>query len=157
NGTCLHAGTWGFGVFDIAATPDSCAPPPDAIVAATLPSGRAVRVGSPVTAFATIINPGPADASACSIAPLTSLPAIFLFQTTDPQTNALVGVPNAPIDIPAGGVQTFLIAFAPNAAFGSTEVDLAFTCAEGAAARVIPGVNTLRLAASTSPGPDIVA
>src|SRR5207237_452322 len=83
--------------------------------------------------------------------------ATFLYQTTDPATNALTGSPNAPATIPPSGRQTFLVAFTPTAAFGPADVLLAVSCANVPAAPVIAGVNSLVLAASDTPVPDIVA
>ena len=39
------------------------------------------------------INTGQAMAAGCSIAPLTSVPASFVYQTTDPATNQATGFP----------------------------------------------------------------
>jgi hypothetical protein len=64
-------------------------------VAAVLPSSRSVTVGTPATAFATIINTGSVTASNCRLVPLTSIPATFAFQTTNPATNAVTGTPDA--------------------------------------------------------------
>src|SRR5580704_5935545 len=61
------------------------------LVAAVLPLSRSVQVGTTATAFATMIDAGPADGATCTIVPLASIPASFVFQTTDPATNALTG------------------------------------------------------------------
>src|SRR5262249_52821999 len=91
-----------------------------ALQAAGLPLSRSVQVGATATAFATILNAGPGTASTCSIAPSTSVPASFAFQTTNSSTNALTGTPNTPVDIPQGQGQSFVIAFTPSAAFAPT-------------------------------------
>jgi hypothetical protein len=128
------------------------------LVAAVLPTSRSVEIGATPTAFATMINAGPADATTCTIAPATSIPADFLFQTTNPATNAVTGTPNTPVDIAAGQAGTFVIAFTPTAAFPPTNVAFTFTCANAPApAASITGVNTFNLSASTQPVPDIVA
>ncbi len=127
------------------------------LVAAVLPSGRSVQVGIAATAFATIINTGEQTATNCGIAPITSVPADFLFQTTDPATNALSGTANTPADIAGGnGIQTYVFAFTPTAPIAPTEVQLSFAC-DGGAAGVVVGLNTLLLSASNFPVPDIVA
>ncbi|MBV9824645.1 MAG: hypothetical protein JO001_03040, partial [Alphaproteobacteria bacterium] len=129
-----------------------------ALYAAVLPLSRSVEVGgTPATAFATILNAGPGDASTCTIAPATGVPASFAFQTTDPATNALTGTANTPTNIPAGAGRSFVIAFTPNAAFAPTNVAFIFGCANANPAPSIAGVNTLVLSASTAPKPDIVA
>ena len=131
---------------------------PSPLLAAVLPSSRSVQVGTLATAFATIINTGTSTATGCQIAPGTTLPADFAFQTTDPATNAVTGTVNTPVDIPANkGMQTFVFAFTPTAAIPATDVPLNFFCANALAAPVVSGLNTLLLSASTTPVPDIVA
>jgi YVTN family beta-propeller protein len=128
------------------------------LVAAVLPTSRSVQVGATPTAFATIIDAGPDNAATCTIAPATSIPASFLFQTTDPTTNALTGTANTPANIAAGQAQSFVIAFTPTAAFAPTNIAFTFTCANAPSpAASLVGVNTLNLSASTTPVPDIVA
>jgi len=128
------------------------------LAAAVLPSSRSVRIGgTPATVFATIANPGATPVTACRIAPLTSVPASWVYQTTDPSTNQLTGTPNTPVDIPAVGSKSFVIGITPSAAFGPGDVQIAFSCADADAAPVIPGVNTLHFSASTTSVPDVVA
>jgi streptogramin lyase len=127
------------------------------LVAAVLPASRSVEVGNTATAFATIINSGNTAASLCTTAAISQLPATFLYQTTDPQTNALTGSPNTPTNIPAGASQSFVIAFTPSAAFGPTNTVLGFDCSNIAGAPSVAGINTLELSASATPVPDIVA
>ena len=132
-----------------------------ALLASVLPISRSAQVGlTPpvtVTAFATIINTGPGTATTCSIMPATTVPATFVFQTTDPKTNALTGTANTPVDIPQGGSQSFVIAFTPTAAFPPTDVALNFACANANPAPRVAGLNTILLSASTTPVPDVVA
>ncbi len=98
------------------------------LVASVLPTSRSVEVGDTATAFATFINTGTETATDCSIAPATPVTASFLYQTTDPATNALSGTADTPVDIPGNGLQTFFIAFTPTAAFAPTDVELIFDC-----------------------------
>jgi glucose/arabinose dehydrogenase len=130
---------------------------PSSPVAAVLPSSRSVTVGVPATAFATIINTNDATAPGCGLSLVTPLPARFAYQATDAATNALTGTPNTPIDIPAGARQSFVFAITPGSAVAPTDVVLGFRCANGVAAPLIPGVNTLQLSADTGRVPDIVA
>jgi hypothetical protein len=125
--------------------------------AAVLPSGRSVKVGTAATAFATIINAGSIAATGCSIALGTSIPATFLYQTTEPSTNMPTGAPNTPVAIQAGHFQTFFFAITPTATFNPTDVRLVFDCDNTAPALSIPGVNTLLLSSSAVPVPDMVA
>ena len=127
------------------------------VVAAVLPSSRSVQVGSPATAFATIINAGQGLATGCTISPITAVPAALTFQTTDPATNQVIGAPNAPVDIPPGAAQSFIFALTPNALIAPTDVQLSFECTNANPAPIRPGVNTLLLSASATQVPDIVA
>jgi hypothetical protein len=130
-----------------------------ALEAAVLPLSRSVEVGATATAFAAMLDAGPADASTCTIAPATNIPASFVFQTTDPRTNALTGTANTPVNILQGAdeVQTFVIAFTPSAAFAPINVLLTFACANANAAPQTVGVDILNLSASATAVPDIVA
>ena len=86
----------------------------------------------------------------CRIAPATHVAADFVYQTTDPTTNAVTGTPNALVDIPAGASQSFVFAFTPTAAFEPTDVQLRFECANALPAATISGLNSLYLSASAS-------
>ena len=126
-------------------------------MAAVLPSSRSVQVGTPATAFATIINTDSNMATGCTISPITSIPATFTFQTTDPATNQVTGPPNTPVDIPAGAAQSFVFALTPTAPMAPTDVQLSFDCDNTDPALVIPGLNTLLFSASSTPTPDLMA
>jgi CSLREA domain-containing protein len=127
------------------------------VVAAVLPSSRSVQVDTPAAAFATVINTGQAMATACSIALLNGLPASFVYQTTDPATNQVIGFPNTPADIAAGAAQSFVFAITPTASIAPTDVQFSFDCADTDPAPINVGLNTLLLSASNTPVPDIVA
>jgi hypothetical protein len=129
----------------------------DPMVASILPGSRSAVVNSPVTAFATIINPGSIPLTGCGIAPTTSVPAAFLYQTTDSTTNALIGTPNTPVGLGAGASQSFVIAFTPTQALAATEISFDFSCDGAGVATEIPGVNTFILSASATPVADIIA
>jgi virginiamycin B lyase len=127
------------------------------LFSAVLPSSRSVQTGNTATAFATIINSGSTAASGCAIVPVTPVPASFVYQTTNPATNALTGSPNTPASIAAGASQSFVIAFTANAPFVPTNVVLGFDCSGVNAAPSNTGLNTLLLSASATPVPDVVA
>jgi hypothetical protein len=134
------------------------APGITALVAAVLPSSRSVAVGATATAFATIINAGLGKGASCHIAPVTNVPATFTFQTTNSATNALSGTVNTPAQIaPNNGVQSFVIAITPTAAFAPTDVQLSLVCNNGAPAPIVSGLDTLLLSASTTATPDVIA
>ena len=130
---------------------------PTSVVAAVLPASRSVQVGTPATAFATIINAGQAVAVSCSIALVSNVPASLAYQTTDPATNQVTGSPNTPASIAAGAPQSFVFAVTPTAPFPPTDLQLSFACANTNPAPITVGLNTLLLSASTTPVPDIVA
>jgi hypothetical protein len=127
------------------------------LVAAVLPASRSVEIGGTATAFATIINSGTAPAPGCAIVPIGALPLDFVYQTTNPATNALTGSANAPADIAAGASQSFVIALTPISALSPTTVDFSFACSNVMQAPITSGLNTLLLSASATPVPDIVA
>jgi hypothetical protein len=127
------------------------------LVAAVLPSSRSVQINTAATAFATIINIGQTLAVSCSIAPANNMLATFLYQTTDSATNQVTGVPNAPVNIPAGAAQSFVMAITPVTTLAPTDVSFDFACANTDPAPVNVGLNTLLLSASNTPVPDIVA
>jgi virginiamycin B lyase len=134
-------------------------PPPvtPTLLAAVLPSSQSVQLGTTATAFATIINAGSTGLNGCAITPVTTVPASFLYQTTNPTTNVLTGSPNTPVSIAAGGLQTFVIALTPSAPVVPTTAVLGFSCSGTTPAPTTPGVNTLLYSASATPVPDIIA
>ena len=127
------------------------------IVAAVLPSSRSVQVGTTATAFATIINAGTVTATSCGIQLLSTIPANFSYQTTDPATNALIGTPDTPVDIAAGRLQTYVFLLTPNAPIAPIEIEFRFECSNTNPATTIVGVNTLQFTVSETPVPDIIA
>jgi len=127
-----------------------------AILAAVAPSSRSVQVGSPATAFATILNTGDYPAIECAIAAPDDIAADFSFQTTDPVTNDVTGEPGQPVDIPAGAAQTFLVTLVPQSAIEPRQVAFTFDCANSDPAPSNVGVNTLLLSSEFTPVPDPV-
>jgi len=126
------------------------------LAASVLPTSRSVQVGNTATAFAVIINAGSATATGCAIAAPPSVQADFSYQTTD-ASNALIGTPDTPVDIAAGGNQNYLFALTPTAPFSPVDVQLSFDCTNTDPAPVTLGLNTLLLVADSNPVPDIVA
>lgn len=131
------------------------------LAAAVLPSARVTEIGKPVTVFATIIN-GSTDsiagaATGCTIAPPPELPVHFSFQTTNPETNVVTGLPNQPVTIPANSSQSFVLLLEPWEEIASKEVDFEFSCENRPPARTVPAVNTLLLSATTRQTADVIA
>jgi len=127
------------------------------VFASILPASRSVTVGTPATAFATIIASGATTATACGISLLSNIPAAFQYWATDPVTNQIIGPVNTPVSIAANAGQSFVFAITPTASFAPTEVQLGFDCTNTDPASIILGLNTLLLSASAGPVPDIVA
>jgi hypothetical protein len=128
------------------------------LLAAVLPASRSVEVGNVASAFATIINTGTVIATGCSIYPFTDLPGTFVYQTTNPATNALTGTPNTPVDIAGNDTpQSFVFAVSPSATISSNNLVLNFGCNNVPPAPVNIGLDTLLLSASATPVPDLIA
>ncbi len=127
------------------------------LLSAVLPTSRSVRVGTAATAFASVINIGSVGITACGLSLGTAIPATFQFQTTNPQTNAATGSPNTPVNIAAGGLQTYVFAITPSAALQPTDVLITASCSDSGPAPTVVGLNTLLLSASATPIPDIFA
>ncbi len=127
------------------------------LFSSSLPASRSVLVGNTATAFATILNPNLFEATDCSISPITNLAATFFYQTTDPNTNALIGTVNTPVSIAAGSFQTYLFAFTPTATINPVDIELRYDCTNTTPVTVTTGLNTLLLSASNTPVPDIIA
>jgi virginiamycin B lyase len=128
------------------------------LVSALLPTSRSVVVGAPATFFGTMINAS-ADTAGnnCTVAPTTSIPATFSFQTTDSATNGLTGTANTPVNITPGAAQSFLLSFTPQSAFPPTDVAFSFTCTNAAPATTSKGLNTFLLSGSATATPDVIA
>jgi len=127
------------------------------LYSAVLPGSRSAVVGSPVTVFGAVANTSATTATGCGVALDSSAPAQLAYQATDPATNAATGTPNTPLDIPAGQVRTFVVGLTPTREFAPTDMALDFRCASHGSALVMPGVNSVLLAASATPRPDVVA
>ena len=132
---------------------------PASLVAAIAPSSRSVQLGTTATLFATMINAGPTALANCRVALLASAPAglALAYQTTDPATNLPNGTPNTPVPLGAsGGTQSFLLSFTGTSAFNAPGLPIDFACDGAMPAAVMPGVDTIDLAMSATPVPDIV-
>ncbi len=147
------ASCWGDGSF----TPCSFTPSTGSLVASVLPSSRSVKDGSTATAFATIINTGSTTASDCAVGLGTNIGGAFTYQTTNSSSNASTGSANTPIDVPAGGVQSFVLSLTPGTTFAATDIDLQFYCATAGMAPIDTGLDTLLLGSSATSTPDVVA
>jgi hypothetical protein len=94
--------------------------------------------------------------SNCTVAPTTSVPATFFFQSTDSATNGFTGTPNTPVTIAPGAAQSFILALTPQSAFAPSDVAFSFTCTNSSPAASSTGLNTLLLSGSATPIPDVI-
>jgi len=132
---------------------------PTADLAAVLPNARTTTPTGTVTAFATILNIGTVQATACSIALPGGTPATLTYTATN--INPPVP-PNTPVNINSGQAQTFVFAVTPDFPVTPTEtfsqnLRLRFACTNTAAAPVYPGLNTFQLTAAIAPIPDMLS
>ena len=128
------------------------------LYSAVLPSARVSRVGTPVTAFAALINASNGEARGCSL----SLPdgfgnaMYFDYQTTN-SNNELTGSISTPVDIPIGGLQNFLFSIVPKVEFSALDIPIVFDCKNTRKATVQTGVNNFLMSATSRDLPDMVA
>ncbi len=134
------------------------------LLASTLPYTRSVQTGQAATIFTSMINNTGGWLNQCGIAPITPVAGDFVFQTTNPATNALSGTVNTRVDIPPGGLQTFMVGFntrAPHTSgfFSGPDVKLGYTCLGGnpKSAASASMLNTWNLRVESTPVPDIIA
>ena len=137
--------------------PISALPAP--ALAAVLPGARSVATDATATVFATMLNTGTADLANCSVALGTSAPSslTLFYQTTDPTTNQLTGTPNQPVAIAANQSQSFLLSFQSSGPLDVIALAPVFGCDEVQPAPTTPGVDTVDLHFSPSPGADVIA
>jgi Pro-kumamolisin, activation domain/IPT/TIG domain len=129
------------------------------LAAAILPGARSVRLGTPATMFATVLNGSANALQGCGIALPSWAPAglSLSYQTTDPATNGLTGTANQPVSIPANGARTFLLALQSATPDEIPGLAPQFACAGTAPAAAIQGVDTVDLDISQTPVADIIA
>ena len=125
-------------------------------LAATMPLGRSAVVGESVTVFAAMVNSSSETLGACGVAVGEDVPVTFEFVTTDPATNAPIGTPNESFSLAPGAMQTMRLIFTPTAAFSTTELSMAFDCANAELTRATPLLSDVILSASDDPVPDML-
>lgn len=140
------------------------------VVSSVLPLTRSVMTNTDATAFVTVINPaaGGNTATGCGLR-IAGAGAGFNYQTTNPDTNAVTGTPNTPVDIPSGGSQSFVISM--NSAdvftddsqhqiptvFDERNLFVEAFCTNRRSAEYTFGVNSFTFSASSSAVPDVIA
>lgn len=130
---------------------------PTLLVNSVLPTSRTPVIGNPVTIFNTVINAGSEYAAGVTLSLGTALPGSFSYSQTSCSTNAIIGSPNAPIDIPPGGVACYILTFTPSSVFPATHAQIVAQALNAPATTLLVGINTWLLRSTSSPGPDIIA
>ena len=132
---------------------------PSPLAAAILPGARSVALGSSATVFATMLNLAGTTLGPCDVSMPAGYegPIAFTYQSTDPQTNLPIGTAGQPVTLAANGSQTFLLTFQSNYGYNGITLTPSFNCQNVAPAPVVIGVDTVDLAFTTNPGPDVIA
>jgi DNA-binding beta-propeller fold protein YncE len=133
---------------------------PSPLLASVLPGSRAVQTGHQATVFATILNTRSVALTNCLVGLASNLTAggmSLSYQTTSASTNALTGSSNQPVTIPAGGTQTFVLAFEDTSPVTLVAQDIDYSCNGVAPVAPISGVNTVDLIFSASPVADLIS
>jgi streptogramin lyase len=133
--------------------------PPSPLAAAILPGSRSVQTGKTATVLATLLNSSSDAQAGCAPGlPLTAPAGLTLdYAPTDPATNEVSGASDLPVAIPAGGAQTFVLAFGDPAPQRLAALPIVFDCTGVQPAPAAQGVNTVDLNFSTTATPDIIA
>ncbi|WP_394692695.1 reprolysin-like metallopeptidase [Hyphobacterium sp.] len=124
---------------------------------ALLPYSRTVSSGTAATAFVSVVNPASTGSTAEGCGLQVHGASGFTFQRTDPATNAVIGAPGDLADIPAGGVQTFVISLVQPGPFAASDIRIDTSCRNRASAPAINGLNTLLFTSTTLSLPDVIA
>lgn len=127
------------------------------LVNSLLPTSRTGAVSNSVTIFHSVVNIGVATATSVTLSMSPAPTGTFTYTQTNCATNAVIGSPNAALDIPAGGTACYVLSFTPSVAFSATQVHIKATATNALATTLLPGVNTWLLRATAAAGPDIIA
>ncbi len=146
----------GFGRGDALPAAIGAAPGGPILFASILPASRAVPPGATATVFLAVLNAGGTVATGVRTLSGYPLPATMGVTETDRNTNLPIGVTDAPVDIPPGGLKTFVIALTPAVELAPTDVPVNVIGTNSGPAPTLAGVNTLLLSAANGV-PDIVA
>ena len=123
------------------------------LVFAITPNSRLAQVGTPVTIFMSVINAGTGSATDVSISQASSLPATISYQAWNGVT--LTGTPDTPMDIGPGETVNYVLVIDATAEFVSSAMTFDVSGTNSGSAP-ISGVNTLTMAASTTPYADVI-
>ena len=123
------------------------------LVSAITPNSRLAQVGTPVTIFMSVINAGTGSATDVSISQASSLPATVSYQAWN--VVILTGTPDTPMDIGSGETVNYVLTIDPTSEFVSSAMTFNVSGTNSGSAP-ISGVNTLTMAASTTPYADVI-
>jgi hypothetical protein len=101
--------------------------PQSALRATILPTARAGKTDTLVTAFAAVINSSDTTATNCGVAIPASTNADFTWHPTDAGNN-LTGSSETPVDIAAGAVQNYVFGMTPHSELHGQDVGVIFSC-----------------------------
>ena len=138
---------------DLRTLPENFVPPLPNLVFAITPNSRLAQVGTPVTIFMSVINAGTGSATDVSISQASSLPATISYQAWNGVT--LTGTPDTPMDIGSGETVNYVLVIDATAEFVSSAMTFDVSGTNSGSAP-ISGVNTLTMAASTTPYADVI-
>jgi Bacterial Ig-like domain len=133
-------------------------PPAGTISALVAPGARSGHFGGPqLTVSAFVTNSGTNPVADCSVLIPTSAPVTMSWQQVDGSLNP-VGAANASFDLPVGASASLILTLTPTSVTPLTGYTMypQFLC-RNASADPITGVNTLFLAISATPPPDILS
>jgi hypothetical protein len=133
-------------------------PPAGTISALVAPGARSGYVGGPqLTVSAFVTNSGTNPVADCSVLIPASAPVTMSWQQVDGSLNP-VGAANASFDLPVGASASLILTLTPTSVTPLTGYTMypQFLC-RNASADPITGVNTLFLAISATPPPDILS
>lgn len=134
------------------------------VFSAVLPYSRSVRSGATATAFMTVLNPAGSGSTARDCRPIlhgssdTSVFGVaFGYQTTDPDSNAAIGLPDTPADIPAGGAQTYVFSLRSFVELPPTDFAISAECSNRRLGDIVVSLNTFKFGTSSHSLADIIA
>jgi len=127
------------------------------LLSAALPLARSTQVNGTVTAFVSLINQSQQELQGCAISFSENLPISFSYAPTEPIDNDVIGPADELFSLDAGAVQSLVIGMTPTGAFPSTSIDAVYECGNSQRVFLLPELNDIILASSTTPVPDILA
>ena len=126
-------------------------------LSAALPLARSTQVNETVAAFVTLINRTDQQMQGCAITFNADLPATLSYSPTNPTDNSISGPADELFDLNPSETKTFVVSMTPSADFLSQRLDTVYECGNAPRTRSVRELNSLVLASSVTPVPDILA